>query len=190
MEQPSSQPQSVRTATPQSIPGGMTAGLAAAVAALACFLPWYRIDFSAMTSALDASFRGATGTAMPGLEGFGSAMSGMFGGLGVSGTINASGVDGWVGVAALVSFAVAAILHLVEGNAASKQSRGPLLVMTVVASILGAGFTLYSATHLGGPVGVHFGLIATVIAASAATILSIRRMQLFGSMESNGEMAG
>lgn len=186
MEEPISKTRSDRAAAGKSVPGGMTATIAAAVAALACFLPWFRIDFAAMTSSLQASFQGATDAAMPGMAGFGSAVSEMLGG---SGTINAAGVDAWVGVAALVAFAVAGTLLLIEGNAASKQSRGPLLVAAVVASVVGSGFVLYSVTQLGGPVGIHIGLVVTILAAVATMMLSVRRMQLFGALESTGQMA-
>ncbi len=179
MEEPISKTGSDRAAAGKSVPGGMTATIAAAVAALACFLPWFRIDFAAAVSAMPA---------MPGMEGIGSAMSGMLSGL-AGASVNAAGVDGWVGVATLVTFAVAAALLLIEGNAASKQSRGPLLVAAVVVSAVGSGFVLYAATQLGGPVGIHIGLVVTILAAVATMMLSVRRMQLFGALKSAGQMA-
>ena len=172
MEEPTPSRQPAHPASVPAVSSRMAATIAAGFAAVACLLPWYRIDLSTVTSALDASMRGAMGGAVPGIGG----LQGMFSGLGISGTVNVAGTDSWVGVAALVACALVALLHLIEASAASAQSRRSLLVMAVVASVAGVGLALYSVTQLGGPIGIHVGLVAVLIAVIVSAVLSVRRM--------------
>jgi hypothetical protein len=168
----------------------MPAAIVAGIGALACFLPWYRVNLGAMGSALDASFASAFGgNAQGGFEGLGKSMSGMLSGLGVSGTVNAAGVSNWIGVVALLALGAAAVLHLLESSQRDAHSRSNLLVGSVALSVLGSGCALFGLSQIGGPVGVHVGLVATLLGGIGATVLSVRRMQAHGAWQQRDELA-
>lgn len=180
---------SVRTSA-ASAPGAMPAAIVAGIGALACFLPWYRVDLGSLGSALDASLRNAMGGAQGGgLQGFGNAMNSTFGSLGVTGTVTATGVDGWAGIVALLALGAVAVLHLLESSQGAADARSNLLVGSVALGVLGSGCALYGLSQLGGPVGIHVGLVATLLGAIGATVLSVKRLQAYGSWQRNGALA-
>lgn len=177
-----SRPQSVPTRAARQtasgpVPNGPLAALAAAIAAVACFMPWLRVDLAAIPAAVNASFREATGATMPGMEGATAAVNSMLSSGGIAGTVTAAGIDGWVGILALFALALAATLHLAESVAASPQSRSMMLVGALLFAVVGGCCALYTLTQLGGPVGIHVGLVITTAGALAAAGLSVTRLQ-------------
>lgn len=158
-----------------SVPGGMPAAIVAAVGVVGCFLPWYRATLQSVGKAADAAFAGMFGGSPPGggSFGFGEAL----GGLGVSGTVTAKGIDQWFGVGVLMLLAATAFLHFFEGSQRSVQDRSNLLTGAVATSGGGAALALYGLTQSGGPFAPHVGLFVSLVAAVAATVLSIKRWQ-------------
>jgi len=177
MTQADSYPRSVSTKAAGPVPNGPLAALAAAIAAVACFMPWLRVDLAAVPAAVDAAFRDMTGGSMPGLDGATASLNGMFSGGGISGTVTAAGIDGWVGILALFALVLAATLHLAESAAATAQSRGLMLVGALLFAVVGSCCTLYTCTQIGGPVGIHVGLVIAMAGALAAAGLSVTRLQ-------------
>ena len=103
------------------------------------------------------------------------AMNGVFGTLGVQGTVTAAGIDSWVGVTVLILLAVSATLQLVASSADNGSAR-TMVTVSLVGSVLATCFSLYACTQLGGPVGPHIGLGIAVVAAAVATTASVRRL--------------
>lgn len=155
--------------------------LAAAVGAVSCFLPWFRVDLSKVGAALDH----AAGNAFAqmgdvqiegaSLSGFGESVNGLFGSMNIQGTVNAAGVDGWVGIAVLVLLGASAMLQLVSASNDGASARS-MVQLSLVGSVLAVGLTFYACTQLGGPVGPHVGLGLAVVGAAVATATSIRRV--------------
>jgi hypothetical protein len=161
--------------------GALTPALAAAAGAIACLLPWFRVDLSKLGAALDHAANDAFGRlgnvqieGAP-MAGFGEAMNGVFGTLGVQGTVTAAGIDSWVGVTVLILLAVSATLQLVASSADNGSAR-TMVTVSLVGSVLATCFSLYACTQLGGPVGPHIGLGIAVVAAAVATTASVRRL--------------
>lgn len=164
-----------------SVPGAMPAAIAAAVGVLGCFLPWYRATLESVGKAADAAFAGMFGGSPPGGGSFGFANT--LGGLGVSGSVTAKGLDQWFGVGVLLLLGATAFLHFFEGSQRSVQDRSNLLTAAVASSAGGAALALYGLTQVGGPFSPHVGLFVSLIAAGAATFLSIKRWQAIRTVQ-------
>lgn len=177
MTEADSCPRSVPTRSADKVPNGPLTAVAAVIGAIACFMPWYRVDLAAVPAAVDAAFRDMMGAPMPGMDGAAAALGGVFASGGISGVVTAAGVDGWIGITALFALGLCATLHLAESFAATAHSRSLMLVGALLLAVVGSGCTLYGLTQLGGPVGVHVGLVISAVGALGAAGLSVTRMQ-------------
>lgn len=184
-------PSSPMPASP--VPGAIPASIAAGVGALACFLPWYNFQLASFDSALDTAVTNAFGASVPGgsFPGFGDEVSGIFGGLSeLVGTVSVTGIDMWPGMVALLALAAAAIMHLLELSQGNEKSRSNLLVGSVILSAVGGACAIYGLSQIGGPVGVHVGLVMTLLGGLGATVLSVKRLQAFGPWRQSSLLVG
>jgi len=166
--------------------GPLVAVIAAAAAAVACFLPWFRIDLHKLGAAFDRAASDAFvqldgGSPLGGASGsrFGEAMNGVFGSLGLQGTLDAAGIDGWIGISVLVLMGGFALVQMLAASGTHETMRG-LASIGVILAVLATCLALYACTQLSGPVRPHIGLVVAIAGCAVATTASIRRL---GSMQ-------
>ena len=183
--------ESTSSTSSTSMAGSMPAAISAGVGALACFLPWYRVSLGSLGSALDATVASAFGGAPSGagFQGMGSSLTNAMGGLGISGTVTAKGVDGWFGVVAMLVLAAAAFLHVMVPSQRDQATRRNMLMGSLALGGLGIVCTLYGLSNLGGPVGIHVGLVVTLLGSVGATVFAMKQLQSHDALQQRGALA-
>ena len=176
------------------VPGAIPTAIAGGVGALACFLPWYHCQVAPFGSAIGQAFsnvfEGFAQGAGVDVGSVGGGVANPLGGLTVTGSVSVMGLDMWTGKFALLALMVGAVMHLFESAQGSEKTRSNLLVGSVILSAIGSGCAVYGLSQIGGPVGVHVGLVATLLAGIGAVVLSVRRLQAFGAWRQSSLLVG
>ena len=154
--------------------GGPAAGIAASLSAIGCLLPWLTVDLGAIGDSISIAPNGAPEIRMPGME---EMFSSMMSSMNLSGSVTVRGIDGWVGIVALLASIAVAVLTFVEPLGALPWRRRSVLLANVGCSLAAAGLVLYALSDVGGAVSIEYGLAIAVLGAGAAAVLAIRRLR-------------
>ena len=129
---------------------------------------------------MGSALKGVTKSDMPSM---GEMLSGMMNSMNLSGSITVLGIDGWVGIVALLSSIAAAALTFAEPSGALPWQRRSVLMAIVGFSLAAAGLVLYTLSNLGGPMSIEYGLAFAAVGTVGAAVLAFRRLQAFGWLQ-------
>ncbi len=115
--------------------------------------------------------------------GVGELFGGMMGSMTLSGSAIVDGIDGWVGVVALLASIAVAVLTFAEPSGALPWQRRSVLMASVGFSLAAAGLVLYALSSVGGPISICYGLVFATPSAVIAAVLAFRRLQAYGWLQ-------
>ena len=173
------QPSAITDPARLRVSGAPAAGIAASLAALSCLFPWYTVDLCAIRDAMGSALKSSP-KAFPGM---GEVFNGMMNSMPLSGSAIVNGIDGWVGIVALLASIAVAVLTFAEPSGALPWQRRSVLMASVGFSLAAAGLVLYSWSSLGGPISICYGLVFAALSAVGAAVLAFRRLQAFGWLQ-------
>ena len=165
------------------VPGARAAGIVASLAAISCLLPWFVIDLAAVGDAMRPALKGATEAGPPGM---GEMFRGMMSSMNLSGSVTANGIDGWLGIGALLASIAVAVLTFAEPSGALPWQQHSVLMANVVLSFAAGSLVVYALSNLGGPLSIEYGLVFAALSTVGAAVFAFRRLLAHGWLQQTG----